>query len=191
MAPNLRTLGAAVLRTLRLLDRLSGPAGGQSRTQAPARPGRKSGTRPPGPAGTPAAQPGTGYAGDFRGKAEIRYAPSPNGRPEPGEIVWAWVPYEEDHTRGKDRPVLLVGVNGRHLLGLMLTSRDHDDDPHAADDYVDIGTGPWDRQRRPSEVKLDRVIRISPSDVRREGAILDAQRFGEVAAALRGRHGWS
>ncbi len=191
MAPNLRTIGAAVLRTLRLLDRLNGPAGGQSRTQAPASPGRKPGARPPSPAGTPAAQPGSGYAGDFRGKAEIRYAPSPNGRPEPGEIVWAWVPYEEDHARGKDRPVLLVGVNGRHLLGLMLTSRDHDDDPHAADDYVDIGTGPWDRQRRPSEVKLDRIIRISPSDVRREGAILDAQRFGEVAAALRGRHGWS
>ena len=49
------------------------------------------------------------YPGDFHGKAKVSYAPSPNGRPEPGEIVWTWVPYEEDYSQGKDRPVLLVG----------------------------------------------------------------------------------
>ena len=81
--------------------------------------------------------------------------------------------------------MLLVGTSGRYLLGLMLTSKDHDGDARRADDYVDIGTGPWDRQRRPSEAKLDRVLQIDPRDVRREGAILDAGRFSAVAAVLR------
>ena len=88
-----------------------------------------------------AARPRRRYPGDFRGTATVRYAPHPDGSPDPGEVVWTWVPYEEDHTRGKDRPVLLVGNNGRYLLGLMLTSKDHDGDAARSGDYVDIGTG--------------------------------------------------
>ena len=47
-------------------------------------------------------------------------------------------------------------------LGLMLTSQDHDRD--AADEarwgrhWMDVGTGGWDRERRPSEVRLDRLL---------------------------------
>jgi len=172
MALNFRTLGNAVRGALRVLTR----------------PGRG-----------PAARPGTGmpgglaeaYPGDFPGKARVAYRPAPNGLPEPGEIVWTWVPFEEDYSRGKDRPVLLVGSRGRYLLGLMLTSKDHDGDPRRANDYVDIGAGPWDRQGRPSEASLDRVLQISARDVRREGAILDAGRFRTVASALRRTRGWS
>jgi hypothetical protein len=101
--------------------------------------------------------------------------------------VWSWVPYEEDHSQGKDRPVLLIGHDGAWLLGLALTSKDHDNG-HRSDDYVDIGTGAWDAQGRPSEVKVDRVLRINPSDVRREGAILDKRTFQLVARRLRGQH---
>ncbi len=85
------------------------------------------------------------------------YAPRPDGRPDPGEIVWTWVPYEEDHSQGKDRPVLLVGRDGDWLLGLQLTSKDHDRDAEqerrAGRRWVDIGSGAWDRQGRPSEVR--------------------------------------
>ena len=173
MAWNLRSIGNAVRTTLRLLDRRSG--------SVPGRPGTGHG----------AAVGLTGrYPGDFRGTAKVSYAPSPNGRPEPGEVVWTWVPYEEDHSQGKDRPVLLVGTSGRYLLGLMLTSKDHDGDARRADDYVDIGAGPWDRQSRPSEARLDRILQINPADVRREGAVLDAARFRVIAAALQTRHGW-
>lgn len=192
MALNFRSIGNAVRTTLRLLDRLSGSAPGSSGaargSAAPPRGGAADPDR--GPVARPAGAPRT-YPGDFRGVAEVRYAPSPNGLPEPGEVVWTWVPYEEDHSQGKDRPVLLVGSKGRYLLGLMLTSKDHDADARRAGDYVDIGTGPWDRQWRPSEAKLDRVLQINPTDVRREGAILDAGRFSTIAAALRTRHGWS
>ena len=44
-----------------------------------------------------------------------------------------------------------------------------------------IGTGEWDNQRRPSEVRVNRLIRIDPHTVRRVGAILDERIFDSVA----------
>ncbi|CAN5525449.1 type II toxin-antitoxin system PemK/MazF family toxin [soil metagenome] len=139
--------------------------------------------RPEPPAGPRA------YRGDFTGRADITYAPRADGLADPGEVVWAWVPYEEDATRGKDRPVLVIAMTGEDLLGLMLTSKDHDRRPDA-DRWFDIGTGAWDRQGRPSEVRLDRVLRLAPSAVRREGAALDRDRFDQVSAAARRALGW-
>jgi len=136
-----------------------------------------------------AGRTGTAYPGDFRGRVDVRWAPRHDDRADPGEIVWAWVPFEEDHGRGKDRPVLVVGRDGLWLLALMLTSKDHDQDYE--DEYrhgrtwVDIGTGAWDGQRRPSEVRVDRVLRLDPGSVRRQGATLDERRFREVASAMR------
>jgi hypothetical protein len=179
MPINFRSLANAVRTSVRILQKLgSGSATPAGKVPAAA--------RQPAPA-RPAAI--SGYPGDFRGASSVRYAPHPDGTPDPGEIVWTWVPYEEDHTRGKDRPVLLIGKNGRYLLALMLTSRDHDQDGRSGD-YVDIGTGTWDRQRRPSEANLGRILQIAPDSIRREGAVLERKRFDLVAAALRRRHGW-
>lgn len=120
------------------------------------------------------------------------YAPEADGEPDPGEVVWAWVPYEEDASRGKDRPVLLLGTRGDHFLGLMLTSQDHDRD--AADEarwgrhWMDVGSGGWDREGRPSEVRLDRLLVLSPAVVRREGSALDREVFEQVLAAAREHH---
>lgn len=133
---------------------------------------------------------GGGYPGDFRGPLTPTYAPDPDGEPDPGEVVWTWVPFEEDHRRGKDRPVLLIGHDGPWLLGLMLSSRDHDVRPGPPDErWLDLGTGAWDSQRRPSEVRLDRVIRVDPLEVRREGAVLDRTRFDAVVGSLGPRRG--
>ena len=130
------------------------------------------------------------YPGDFQGISKVRYAPKNDGAPDPGEIVWTWVPFEEDFSQGKDRPVLLVGRNGKRFLALMLTSKDHGGGHPGEKDYVDIGTGAWDRRGRPSEVKLDRVLQVSAADMRREGSVLDKRRFKMVAAGLRQQHGW-
>lgn len=160
--------------------------------QVPAiEPGRP--TRPGGGSSGDSAA-GSRYPGDFTGTVTLEYAPHPDGRADPGEIVWTWVPFEEDHGQGKDRPVLIIGHDGDRLLGLMLTSKDHDRD--AADEarhgrhWMDIGAGAWDRQHRPSEVRLDRVLRVDPDAVRREGAQLDRARFDEVAEHVRQLHGW-
>lgn len=135
--------------------------------------------------------PKAAYPGDYSGRTSVRYAPQPDGDPDPGEVVWAWVPYEEDHGKGKDRPVLLVGHNGPFLLGLMLTSKDRVPAGSSSADYVDRGAGGWDRQGRPSEVRLDRILQIRPDSIRREGAALDKARFEKVASGLRRRHGWT
>ncbi|HVL86309.1 MAG TPA: type II toxin-antitoxin system PemK/MazF family toxin [Pseudonocardia sp.] len=117
----------------------------------------------------------------------VVYAPDLDGAADPGEIVWAWVPYEEGDGRGKDRPLLVVGRGGGELLGLMMSSRgDRADDP----DWVGVGSGPWDRAGRPSWVRLDRVLEIGEREIRREGAVLDRDRFEQVAAQLRARYGW-
>jgi hypothetical protein len=121
------------------------------------------------------------------GPIRFDYRPRRDGKPDPGEIVWAWVPYEENDGRGKDRPVLVVSRDADDVLVLMLTSKDHHRD--AADEarwgryWIDIGSGPWDRRRRPSEVRLDRVLRLPVNAVRREGAALDRAIFDEVARA--------
>jgi hypothetical protein len=143
-----------------------------------------------------AARPAAPERGAAAGGAavDLDYRPRDDGRPDPGEVVWAWVPYEEGDGRGKDRPVLVVARQGGTLLGLMLSSKDHDLD--AADEarhgrsWVDVGSGGWDRQGRPSEVRVDRVLRLDPADVRREGAVLARTRFDEVVAEVRRVHGW-
>ena len=115
------------------------------------------------------------------------YAPQADGLPDPGEVVWAWVPYEDDPTQGKDRPVLVIGVDGADLVALVMTSKDHDRDAAqeaAAGRYwMDVGTGGWDSQGRPSEVRLNRILRLDPAAVRREGAALPKVLFDEIVAA--------
>ena len=126
---------------------------------------------------------------DVEGAAALEYSPDLDGLADPGEIVWAWVPYEEDATRGKDRPLLLVGRHGRRLLGMMLTSREPD--RHDEDDALALGSGTWDREGRVSYLRLDRVFALDEDDIRREGAILDGDRFARVAAVLHRRYGWA
>jgi hypothetical protein len=121
---------------------------------------------------------------------DIAYDPHPDGRPDPGEVVWTWVPYEDDPAQGKDRPVLLIArAPGDLLVALVMTSKDHDRDQQQENRegrfWFDLGTGPWDRAGRPSEVRLDRFLRVDPAEVRREGAVLDRARFDAVVEALR------
>jgi hypothetical protein len=120
------------------------------------------------------------------------YSPEPDGRPDPGEVVWAWVAYEDDPAKGKDRPVLVIGRDGAELLCLQLTSKDHDrdaeDEARHGRSWMDVGSGGWDSERRPSEVRLDRLLRLPESGVRREGAALDRAVFDAVVLAAREHH---
>ena len=119
---------------------------------------------------------------------KVVYSPDLDGRADPGEIVWTWVTYQDDPTRGKDRPVLVVGRDRHTLLGLMMSSQER----HAADrDWVGIGTGSWDDADRPSWVRLDRVLDVPEEGIRREGAILERAVFDIVAARLRSDYSWS
>jgi hypothetical protein len=111
----------------------------------------------------------------------IEYSPCLDGDPDPGEVVWTWVPYEEDATQGKDRPVVIIGRQGEMLLGVALTSKQH---PHE----VSIGAGPWDRSGRRSYAKIERLLLVDPVQVRREGAVLERSHFNDIVAGVRRVH---
>jgi hypothetical protein len=116
------------------------------------------------------------------------YSPDLDGRADPGEIVWTWVVYEDDPTRGKDRPVLVVGRDQSTLLGLMLSSQER----HLNDnEWVAIGSGAWDHEGRARFIRLDRVLDVPEEGIRREGAILARERFDVVAGRLRAEYSWS
>jgi hypothetical protein len=127
------------------------------------------------------------------------YEPEADGEPDPGEVVWAWVPYEEDASQGKDRPVLLIGRKLVDLAelwaGLMLTSKDHDRDAEQEARHgrfwMDVGTGDWDAEHRPSEVRLDRLIVLRTDAIRREGSALARDVFDRVLAEARRHHAFS
>ncbi|SNY75475.1 type II toxin-antitoxin system PemK/MazF family toxin [Paractinoplanes atraurantiacus] len=140
--------------------------------------------RPAQPArpGTPARHVPTHERG-----RHIEYAPQPDGDADPGEVVWTWVPYEDDPAQGKDRPVLVVGRSGRTVLGLMLSSQSDRDGQR---NWMGLGAGTWDKEKRPSWIRLDRVIEVDHDGIRREGAVLDRTRFDRVAAKLRQDYGW-
>jgi PemK-like, MazF-like toxin of type II toxin-antitoxin system len=121
------------------------------------------------------------------GAVRMSYSPRTDGAPDPGEIVWTWVPFEENDGRGKDRPVLVVAVESAGtVLAVQLTSKDHDGEG----DFVSIGAGAWDGEHRPSWVNLDRVIRVREGGMRREAAALPREPFERVTKRLHQRYGW-
>ncbi|MFC4562487.1 type II toxin-antitoxin system PemK/MazF family toxin [Nocardiopsis mangrovi] len=124
-----------------------------------------------------------------RHATRLVYAPDRDGRADAGEVVWTWVPFEEDPAQGKDRPLLVVGAARGMLHALMLSSREPDD--REEHDWIELGSGPWDSSGRNSYLALDRLFELDENDIRREGAVLDLERFQAVAAILRERYGWT
>lgn len=116
-------------------------------------------------------------------QVRIEYSPCLDGDPDPGEVVWTWVPYEEDPTQGKDRPVVIIGRRGANLVAVPLTSKAHDNDLQ-----VVVGRGPWDREGRVSYAKVERLLNVEPHRVRREGAVLERRHFDDVVAGVRRAH---
>ena len=153
------------------------PAKSAAKGRAPAK-GRG---RTPASSGPPAP---TAAGSLVIGGVTVEYTPSMDGEPDPGEIVWAWVAYEDDPSQGKDRPVVVIGRRRSGLVGVPLTSKQDDRDPQ-----VPVGTGPWDREGRPSYARVDRLVPLDASGVRREGAVLPRDRFDDVIAGLRRLHG--
>ncbi len=118
----------------------------------------------------------------------VAYAPNRNGDPDAGEVIWTWVPYEENDGRGKDRPVLVIGrQSATRVYAVRMTSKAHDGDR----DYIPIGPGAWDSQGRPSWVDIEQLYSVHVKGTRREAATLDRARYIVVAKALIQRYGWA
>ena len=145
------------------------------------------------------AVPTGGDAGQARGSETVRidperitdlqvgYSPEKDGAPDSGEIIWTWVPFEENDGRGKDRPVLVIGRHSAdRVYAVRMTSKPHDRDR----DYLSIGTGAWDSQGRASWVDIELLYSVHEGGMRREAAVLESARYDRVAAALIARYGW-
>ena len=131
------------------------------------------------PAGEP--EPERGGAHTYRGPVAWEYSPEMDGDPDPGEIVWTWVSFEEDARLGKDRPIAILGrAEDRRLVGMMLSTRDHSDDR----DWLAIGSGPWDHEGRRSWLRRDRLLAVRADSVRREGAVMPRATYDSVLAAV-------
>lgn len=169
--------------------------GGTTGTQEP--PGKSGTTGTQEPTGDRRIDPGhhtsaadaADYPGDFVGVPTMTYEPHPGDTADPGEVVWSWVPYEEDHSQGKDRPSLVVGMSGRWLLALPLTSKDHhldgDQEARAGRYWDDVGRGEWDKSGRESDVRLDRIVQLDPGEVRRIGGKVPREVFERIADGVR------
>lgn len=149
--------------------------------------GRPQGRRPSG-AGAIFDATSTWEVAQPRAQAlHIVYAPRRDGIPDAGEVVWAWVPFQEDPSQGKDRPMLVIARQDvQRVFALKLTSRP----PKRRDDHLNVGVGAWDRHGRESWVDLDQLYSVHHRGVRREAAPLDRRVFAQVARALARRHGW-
>lgn len=159
----------------RLLKQLLGTKGRQH-----TKPGRRAESKPQPSADQPSKRQPSPAAKPIDSGLVIEYTPTIDGDPDPGEVVWTWVAYEEDPSQGKDRPVLVIGHSGGSLVAVPLTSKKHDNEEQVA-----VGTGSWDSQGRPSYAKVERLVRVDAAAVRREGAILPRDRFDAVVAAVK------
>ncbi|MGN6695261.1 MAG: type II toxin-antitoxin system PemK/MazF family toxin [Aquihabitans sp.] len=124
------------------------------------------------------------------GGIAVSYAPQRDGDADPGEVVWTWVPFEDDPSQGKDRPVLVLGWDGSLLAAVQLSSKDHAQ-RRDAHEWVEVGRGAWDPQNRVSYADASRLLRVEPTAVRREGASLDETAFHRVLARVAELHGWT
>lgn len=110
------------------------------------------------------------------------YSPKLDGEPDPGEVIWTWVPYVENDGRGKDRPVLIIArLDSDSWAACYLSTKQHRD-------FVPVGTGSWDSQGRESFLSPERVLRVTETGMRRESTGVDREHYDRAVQAIREWH---
>lgn len=122
--------------------------------------------RAPAPARRPGTHPGPGQRGV---------------RPAPQEIWWAEVPFE-DGPDAKDRPCLVLRVDGRTATVAKITSKHHAERPGV----LPLPPGSvGDRQGRTSWLETDELREVPLGAFRRRAGVVDRQIWARVAAHAR------
>lgn len=137
--------------------------------------------RPPSSGGTGGSLRGAVLPDVSAKDVRFAYRPRhPDGHADPGEVVWARVPFEDDPTQGKDRPVLIVGraTNG-NLVGVQLSTKTH----HKGSFPIEWGSD------KTSHLRPERFIQVDLTNYRKEGAYIKKPVFQEIVDTLTKRHG--
>ncbi|MFD7130342.1 type II toxin-antitoxin system PemK/MazF family toxin [Streptomyces sp. NPDC059894] len=127
------------------------------------------GRRPKGRRSRPPGRParGRGPAGRGRGAA---------GRPQPAEIWWANVPYE-DGPGAKDRPCLVLVVRGDRVTVAKITSRYRD----VRSGVIPLPPGAvGDARGRPSFLETDELRQVPVRNFRRRVGVVDPVLWDQV-----------
>ncbi|MEU2430482.1 type II toxin-antitoxin system PemK/MazF family toxin [Streptomyces sp. NPDC007861] len=125
-------------------------------------PGRREGGRGRGPVAPPRRPP------TRKGR--------PERRPQPGEIWWADVPYE-DGPGSKDRPCLVLQVRGGAARVAKITSKYHDERPGV----IALPPGAvGDAHGRPSFLETDELREVRVRDFRRRVGVVDPLLWDQV-----------
>ncbi|MCX5369622.1 type II toxin-antitoxin system PemK/MazF family toxin [Streptomyces sp. NBC_00103] len=98
------------------------------------------------------------------------------GRPQPAEIWWADVPFE-DGPGVKDRPCLVLMVRGDRATVAKITSKYHDERAGV----IPLPPGAvGDAQGRPSFLETDELRQVRVSDFRRRVGVVDPVLWDQV-----------
>ncbi|MFD5434414.1 type II toxin-antitoxin system PemK/MazF family toxin [Kitasatospora sp. NPDC091257] len=106
--------------------------------------------------------------------------PRPGAGPEPQEIWWAQVPFE-DGPGSKDRPCLVLRVRGRTATVAKITSKHHAERPGVLP--LPPGTV-GDREGRASWLETDELREVPLSAFRRRAGAVDRQVWARAQRAL-------
>ncbi|MGW0821478.1 type II toxin-antitoxin system PemK/MazF family toxin [Streptomyces sp. NPDC002845] len=100
----------------------------------------------------------------------------PRPRPQPAEIWWARVPYE-DGPRGKDRPCLVLAVRGDQAKVAKITSRYRDEQAGV----IPLPPGAvGDTHGRPSFLETDELRQVPVWGFRRRVGVVDPVLWDQV-----------
>ncbi|KJS61786.1 type II toxin-antitoxin system PemK/MazF family toxin, partial [Streptomyces rubellomurinus] len=103
--------------------------------------------------------------------------------PRPQEVWWAEVPFE-DGPGSKDRPCLVLRVNGRTATVAKITSKHHAERPGV----LALPPGAvGDRQGRASWLETDELREVPLRDFRRRAGTLDGQVWARAQRELQNR----
>ncbi|MFC7309894.1 type II toxin-antitoxin system PemK/MazF family toxin [Streptomyces monticola] len=101
---------------------------------------------------------------------------TPKRRPQPGEIWWADVPYE-DGPGSKDRPCLVLTVRGESAVVAKITSKYHDERAGV----IPLPPGSvGDAHGRPSFLETDELRDVPLWEFRRRAGIVDPALWDQV-----------
>ncbi|MEV5463808.1 type II toxin-antitoxin system PemK/MazF family toxin [Streptomyces sp. NPDC002788] len=101
---------------------------------------------------------------------------APTGRPQPAEIWWADVPYE-DEARAKDRPCLVLAVRGERATVAKITTRFRDE----RTGVIPLPPGSvGDAQGRASFLETDELREVPVWGFRRRIGVVDPALWDQV-----------